>query len=293
MSKSEFAEYESVALSNYASDLLTADHRNPETAAARANEAFRKILSEGQDTPNHHFFILFDSDVSAAVGWLWLGDVISEHGRSAFIYDILVRPEYRGQGHGTRALQAAEAWASTLGMQHIDLHVFGHNAGAQRLYNRAGYRATNIRMRRALTGTGSASSVTVRRGAVTDYKVIDAWDEFSGDRRSDATSGCLYVAEIDGTVVGYVVCGTPVFHHQVFISQLCVAPSHRRRGVAVALLSAIVNQYGPSEIWTSTEHWNEAAIATFSNLGFERRGGISGMNKDGSDEVYFSRPHTA
>jgi ribosomal protein S18 acetylase RimI-like enzyme len=91
--------------------------------------------------------------VSAAVGWLWLGEAPSEHKRSAFIYDILVRPEYRGQGHGTRVLQAVEAWANTLGMQHIDLHVFGHNTGAQRLYNRAGYRATNIRMRRTLPGT--------------------------------------------------------------------------------------------------------------------------------------------
>jgi len=91
--------------------------------------------------------------VSAAVGWLWLGEAPSEHKRSAFIYDILVRPEYRGQGHGTRVLQAVEAWANTLGMQHIDLHVFGHNTGAQRLYNRAGYRVTNIRMRRTLPGT--------------------------------------------------------------------------------------------------------------------------------------------
>ena len=153
MSKSEFAEYKSVALSNYASDLQRADRCNPDTAAARANEAFDKILSEGQDTPNQHFFTLFESDVSATVGWLWLSEAISEHRRSAFIYDILVRPEYRGQGHGTRALQATEAWASALGMQHIDLHVFGHNTGAQRLYDRAGYRATNIRMRRLLPGT--------------------------------------------------------------------------------------------------------------------------------------------
>ncbi|SDH17070.1 GNAT family N-acetyltransferase [Paraburkholderia phenazinium] len=152
MSKSEFTEYESVALANYASDLLKADRRNPNTAAARADEAFRKILSKGQDTPDHHFFVLFESNASAGVGWLWLGETTSEYGRSAFIYDILVRPEYRGQGHGTRALQAAEVWASALGMQHIDLHVFGHNTGAQRLYNRAGYCATNIRMRRMLAG---------------------------------------------------------------------------------------------------------------------------------------------
>jgi GNAT superfamily N-acetyltransferase len=151
MSESEFAEYESETLTNYASDLLKADGGSPDTAMARATQAFLKILPEGRNTPNHHFFILLESDVSTAVGWLWLGEATSERGRGAFIYDLLVRPKHRGQGYGTNALQAVESWASELGMKHIDLHVFGHNSDARRLYKRTGYQPTHIHMTKPIS----------------------------------------------------------------------------------------------------------------------------------------------
>ncbi|MGA7815892.1 GNAT family N-acetyltransferase [Caballeronia sp.] len=151
MSESEFAEYESETRTHYASDVLKADGGSPDTAVARATQAFLKLLPEGQDTPDHHFFTLLTSEMSAAVGWLWLREETSERGRGAFVYDLLVLPQYRDQGYGRCALQAAEAWASELAMQYIDLHVFGHNTGAQRLYAKAGYQATHISMTKALS----------------------------------------------------------------------------------------------------------------------------------------------
>jgi ribosomal protein S18 acetylase RimI-like enzyme len=147
----DFAKYESETLTEYASNLLKADGGSPETALARATEAFLKVLPKGQDTPNQHFFTLLETELSARVGWLWLAEVTSERGRGAYIYNIIVWPEYRGRGHGTRALHAAEEWASELGLQHIDLHVFGHNTGAQRIYQREGYRATRIYMTKSLS----------------------------------------------------------------------------------------------------------------------------------------------
>lgn len=150
MSPSEFAKYMSVARDTGVSDLQRADPHNPDTAAARTDETFRQLLPQGQATPHQHFFVLFEPELSTGVGWVWLGEIRSAHHYSALLYDIFVLPEYRGQGHGTRALQAAERWASALGTQYIDLYVFGHNTGAQRLYTRAGYCVFSSRMRKTL-----------------------------------------------------------------------------------------------------------------------------------------------
>ncbi|WP_106286380.1 MULTISPECIES: GNAT family N-acetyltransferase [unclassified Paraburkholderia] len=64
------------------------------------------------------------------------------------MHDLLVRPKYRNKGYATCALHAAEAWASALGMLPIDL---GHDTGAHRLYEKARYQATRIRMTKALS----------------------------------------------------------------------------------------------------------------------------------------------
>jgi ribosomal protein S18 acetylase RimI-like enzyme len=147
----DFAKYESETVTDYASDLLRAEGGTSDRALTRATEAFLKALPDGQKTPNQHFFSLVETDVSEPVGWIWLAEVTTERGRGAYIYNLIVWPEYRGRGYGTHALQAAEEWASKLGLQHLDLHVFGHNTGAQRLYHREGYEATRVYMTKSLS----------------------------------------------------------------------------------------------------------------------------------------------
>jgi RimJ/RimL family protein N-acetyltransferase len=161
MSEEAFTEFRTIAVANYASELATSEGRSLDANdVVRADASLNRMLPQGRGTPGHRFFILHATDGSVAIGSLWLGESASEHGRSAFIYDIFVRPEHRGQGYGTHALQAAEAWARTLGCLHIDLQVFGHNAGAQRLYSRLGYGAKNIRMRKLLV-SAAATAVSV------------------------------------------------------------------------------------------------------------------------------------
>lgn len=151
MSESDFIKYQSETLADYASNLVKADGGSLITAKARATQAFLKILPEGQRTPKQYFFTLLEPKVSTPVGSLWLAEVTTERGRGAYIYNIIIWPELRGQGYGTRALQAAEEWASELGLQHISLQVFGPNTSAQRLYKREGYEPTRIYMTKSLT----------------------------------------------------------------------------------------------------------------------------------------------
>jgi ribosomal protein S18 acetylase RimI-like enzyme len=150
MSESEFASYEIESVTGYASNLQKAEGGSVDASLTRATQIFQKTVPDGLNTPDHYFFTLLESEGEVPVGHLWLAATASEHGPGAYIYDIGVLPQYRDRGYGTRALQAAERWASELGIEHIDLHVFGHNAGARRLYEREGYEATRIYMTKVL-----------------------------------------------------------------------------------------------------------------------------------------------
>ncbi len=62
-----------------------------------------------------------------------------EEDASYYICGMALFPAYRGRGIGTRLLELAEAHAREKGFDKLSLLVFEHNAGARRLYQRAGY----------------------------------------------------------------------------------------------------------------------------------------------------------
>jgi RimJ/RimL family protein N-acetyltransferase len=68
----------------------------------------------------------------------------------AFIYDIEIYEPFRRRGYASQALLAAEDKARELGLKAIALHVFGYNTGARALYDKLGYRVTDLTMAKDL-----------------------------------------------------------------------------------------------------------------------------------------------
>jgi GNAT superfamily N-acetyltransferase len=60
-------------------------------------------------------------------------------GRFCLVDELFVADEWRGRGIGTQALEFAGQWAREQGMEALRLEVWTGNAGAIRLYQRAGY----------------------------------------------------------------------------------------------------------------------------------------------------------
>ncbi|MBA3616939.1 MAG: GNAT family N-acetyltransferase [Rubrobacteraceae bacterium] len=59
---------------------------------------------------------------------------------------MVINETFRRKGYASRALDLVEHKAGELGARSVELHVFGHNHGAQALYEKVGYTVTNITM---------------------------------------------------------------------------------------------------------------------------------------------------
>ncbi|HCM26166.1 MAG TPA: N-acetyltransferase [Treponema sp.] len=149
-----FESYITAAAAAYAEDNVAAGRWPIEGALERSCADLADSLPQGLATPDHYLFEILDGADGPAVGILWFG-IVTRHGlRSAFVYDIEIKPEFRRRGHAKRAFEAMEKLVGALGLDSIGLHVFGHNPGAQDLYAKLGYRVTGINMAKKL-GSGA------------------------------------------------------------------------------------------------------------------------------------------
>lgn len=86
----------------------------------------------------------------------------AEGGQAAWLEDLVVRPEHRGRGLGTRLLQEAVEWARKQGITRISLLTDAHNLGARGLYMRHGFSPSAMQPLRLYLGRKSR-----RRAPVT------------------------------------------------------------------------------------------------------------------------------
>ena len=90
----------------------------------------------------------------AVVGYVYAG--LEPHSwkelrdAAGFIHDVVVAPGARAHGLGAQLIDAASAWCHERGMPRVLLWVAEQNAGAQRLFDRAGFRRTMVEMTREL-----------------------------------------------------------------------------------------------------------------------------------------------
>jgi ribosomal protein S18 acetylase RimI-like enzyme len=140
MDDGDFSAYRAVADEDYAQERF-ASGAEPTIEESRRVAAVQmaELLPFGPRTPGHRLWIVRDAeDVPAGMLWVQLGD------GAAFIYDISMDEDRRGQGLGTQALRAAALETARAGLQTLALNVFGSNEGARRLYTREGYRETEV-----------------------------------------------------------------------------------------------------------------------------------------------------
>jgi len=143
MTASEYADWVEQSITGYAADKVTSGQRTPEESLGLTRKEFAGLLPLGLETPGNHLFSVIDSQ-GVAVGVLWFGVKKRFGADIAYVFDVSIRPERQREGHAARAFRALEDEVRRLGLAGIALHVFGHNDAARALYDKLGFRPTNI-----------------------------------------------------------------------------------------------------------------------------------------------------
>ena len=146
MTESEYRAFATATIRDYAADKAASGEWPADAAPALSRQAYDELVPHGLATPAHFFFTLLDRATASAVGTLWIATRPRAGRRIAYVYGVNVDPAHRRKGYATDAFRALEDWVRAAGLAGIALHVFGHNHGAQALYRRLGFEATDITM---------------------------------------------------------------------------------------------------------------------------------------------------
>ena len=141
-----YREYRDHLVRDYAADKVRAGAWSESEAQIRAAKDVDGLLPEGPATQGHFLYSVREDAADAEVGTVWFALRDSGVGRSVWIYDIIINESFRRRGYASRTLELVEARAKELGAKSVELHVFGHNQGAQALYEKVGYSVTSITM---------------------------------------------------------------------------------------------------------------------------------------------------
>ncbi|WP_338694505.1 GNAT family N-acetyltransferase [Streptomyces sp. Q6] len=135
MTEAEFGPWLAHAKEHYARSVVERG-ATEEDARAKAERDHAALLPDGIATPDVYLGVL-EHD-GERVGTLW----VAQRSDGAYVYDVEVAPDHRGQGHGRSLMLLAEADALAGGATRLGLNVFADNVPAQRLYESLGYEPT-------------------------------------------------------------------------------------------------------------------------------------------------------
>ncbi len=112
--------YRRYIVENYAREKAESGQWAASDSLRRSEKEVASLLTDGVDSEGHFIYSIWAG--SDDIGRVWL-HIREEAGRTlAWIYDFVVRAEFRGKGFGSRAMSAAEAKAKELGADEMGLH---------------------------------------------------------------------------------------------------------------------------------------------------------------------------
>jgi len=153
----------------YAAELVESTGITAEAAREESRQSTLDSFPDGQTAQNEQIWVAEDA-AGARVGVLWLAHrepgTPKEH---AWIYDIEVDEDRRGDGWGRKLLDLAEAQTRALGLTSLRLNVFGQNKVARELYRTQGFAESRVTM---VKDVGKSRPATSSEPATASLDVI-------------------------------------------------------------------------------------------------------------------------
>ena len=112
-----------------------------------AKKYLRYMLDKCSQTQGKVFVLEAQNKIVGFVS-VWakmkVNGLVDKESEVAYISDLIVIADYRGQGWGRALLQRAEDYARALGATMLSIGVLAENTGARRLYNDFGFKENQV-----------------------------------------------------------------------------------------------------------------------------------------------------
>lgn len=147
MTQPEYETFLERTIPEYAAEHVRAGNWTESESLEKSRKEFEDLLPQGLKTEDNYLYTLVDGE--EPVGMIWV-KVKRQPSISGFIYDVYVNEGYRGKGYGKSLMLLLEEKAREMGLRSLELHVFGSNHVARKLYETIGYETTNVSMSKKL-----------------------------------------------------------------------------------------------------------------------------------------------
>lgn len=144
MTDDEYLSYYDAAVASLAEEEARAFELGAEEAHRRSVAGFERLVPNKVLSGSTQRICVIERDRDD-VGVIWYE--LRSMGREAYIYDLLIWPQYRRRGYASQALHALESELGNAGVEKILLNVFDHNEIARTFYEAHGF-ATRARLMR-------------------------------------------------------------------------------------------------------------------------------------------------
>ncbi|MFX1485091.1 MAG: GNAT family N-acetyltransferase [Promethearchaeota archaeon] len=252
---------------------------NPGKSESELYAASRKELEEYCDfqDPNTRVFIAANDD-GLYCGYLWMGERNSEDywdfQKPQWIYDIVVEPNFRGNGLGKKLMSKAEEFAKEM-KRDIGLFVHEDNTAAINLYKKENYFIKCIPMSKKIEGPVTplqVDSYIIRKSEDRDVSAVRGlglvsyqemvkiskdvpeeqakakYEEYWEKISNLGKDLCTFVAETsNGDVVGFLTVGVADFSDEIGrVYDSAFDEQHRNQNLMETLVSE-------AELWSSSK----------------------------------------
>ncbi|WP_435297867.1 GNAT family N-acetyltransferase [Streptomyces sp. YPW6] len=149
MSEEEFADWRQGAVEAYAQGWIDRGVE-PGQARLKSEADHAAHLPDGLATEGTRFQVLVRAGEVVGHVWVALRELEPGGGTGGYVFDVEVREEHRGRGHGRALMLLAEDITRAWRADRLGLHVFASNTPALRLYESLGYAPTRYNLAKAL-----------------------------------------------------------------------------------------------------------------------------------------------
>lgn len=144
MTEEEFDRYLEYFIPDYAKDLSDNFMIPMEKALEESKGLMETLFPDKQNSADQHICNIYSPEDEKNIGVIWYN--IQTESNKAYVYHILIHQAYRKRGFASLVLKELEAIVKSAGVTSMGLNVFGNNPGAQKVYEKLGYKPSSIAM---------------------------------------------------------------------------------------------------------------------------------------------------